>query len=62
MPARPAESPRHERVFIGFGGPRGHGDSFEDAVQIRPGVDAIVDATRMSSSQEVEVFYPTRWR
>jgi hypothetical protein len=32
MPARPAESPRHERVFIIFGGPQGHGDSPEDAV------------------------------
>jgi hypothetical protein len=32
MPARPAESPRHERIFIGFGGPWGQGDSFEDAV------------------------------
>ena len=27
MPTRTAESPRHERVFIAFGGPQGHGDS-----------------------------------
>jgi hypothetical protein len=40
MPARPAESPRHEHVFIASGGPRGHGDS---------GVDMSVDAARVGA-------------
>jgi hypothetical protein len=32
MPARPAESPRYQRVFIAFGDPQGHADSLPVAV------------------------------